>query len=325
MFKKIIALFFCFLFICFPFSLNTGAEECNHLYGSWGVRVEATCTREGYKIEFCIYCDHENKIITGPALGHKEVIDDGVPATCETTGITEGKHCSVCSEVLVAQQIIEATGHNWDEGIITLQPTCVNSGIITYTCANNSSHTKTEEIAPLGHTPGAAATCTETQKCIVCKEVLKFALGHDYKSVVTPPTCTEKGYTTYTCLVCNDFYTENIVSPLGHSFGDWKVSVDATCTKSGLEICFCEMCDEIKTRETEKTAHTFLNGRCSGCKRLLGDGNINDELDIVDLIILKNTLVNAPVIYDPFLDMDIDGVLNANDLIILKKILFENF
>ena len=43
---------------------------------------------------------------------------------------------------------------------------------------------------------------------------------HNYESVVTAPTCTERGYTTHTCLVCGDSYTDAYVDALGHSFED---------------------------------------------------------------------------------------------------------
>ncbi len=42
---------------------------------------------------------------------HHVVIDEGVAATCETAGKTEGSHCSVCGTVLKAQEEIPATGH----------------------------------------------------------------------------------------------------------------------------------------------------------------------------------------------------------------------
>ena len=48
------------------------------------------------------------------ACDHKEVIDSAKLATCTETGLTEGKHCSVCGKVLVEQKVIPIT-HDYDE------------------------------------------------------------------------------------------------------------------------------------------------------------------------------------------------------------------
>ena len=43
--------------------------------------------------------------------------------------------------------------------------------------------------------------------------------SHSYRSVVTAPTCTEGGFTIYTCAGCGDSYVADRTEPLGH---DWN-------------------------------------------------------------------------------------------------------
>lgn len=66
-------------------------------------------------------------------------------ATCTENGHTESAVCTQCNEVLVAEQQIEAKGHDWDNGIVTKEATETETGIKTYTCKNCRA-TKTEDI-----------------------------------------------------------------------------------------------------------------------------------------------------------------------------------
>ncbi|MCD8008538.1 MAG: hypothetical protein LUF68_06335 [Clostridiales bacterium] len=90
-------------------------------------------------------------------------------------------------------------------------------------------------------------------------------------AVVTDPTCTEGGYTTYTCTVCGATYTETIAAT-GHTAGEAVTEnvVDATCTEDGSydSVVYCTVCGEELSRETvtvPATGHNYENGVCTVC------------------------------------------------------------
>ena len=77
---------------------------------------------------------------------------------------------------------------------------------------------------------------------------LQFTVNeHDYVAVVTPPSCTEKGYTTYTCRNCGHSYKGNEVDATGHTWGEWKVVKEATTIETGKKERVCERCDYKET------------------------------------------------------------------------------
>ena len=82
-----------------------------HTWNEWTVTTPATCTAAGEKTRTCKNDATHTETRNLPAKGHTEVTDAAVKATCTTEGKTEGKHCSVCSVVLVAQTTIPALGH----------------------------------------------------------------------------------------------------------------------------------------------------------------------------------------------------------------------
>lgn len=82
---------------------------------------------------------------------------------------------------------------------------------------------------------------------------------HSYTAVVTEPTCTEKGYTTYTCS-CGDSYVDNYVDALGHNYGEWNVVTEATEEVEGVERRECSRCGafEEKTIPKKEHVHNFV-------------------------------------------------------------------
>ena len=103
--------------------------------------VNATCTEP----KICQNCNKTD----GKALGHTEVIDAAVDPTCTTKGLTEGKHCGVCNDILVRQTEINKLGHDWGNPTCTTPRSC----LVCFTVDPNSE--------PIGHSYMQG-------ECIIC-------------------------------------------------------------------------------------------------------------------------------------------------------------
>ena len=93
----------------------------------------------------------------------------------------------------------------------------------------------------------ATLTVTAANAQIATTELQFTVNEHDYVAVVTPPNCTEKGYTTYTCRNCSHSYKGNEVDATGHTWGEWKVVKEATTIETGKKERVCERCDYKET------------------------------------------------------------------------------
>ncbi len=111
--------------------VDTYVDELGHDYV--GIVTEPTCTEKGYTTYTCTRCEDTYTGDETDALGHTEVIDEAVEPTCTEPGLSEGSHCAVCGETLVAQEVIPASDHDYIAAETTA-PTCTKDGSVTYTC-----------------------------------------------------------------------------------------------------------------------------------------------------------------------------------------------
>ena len=72
------------------------------------------------------------------------------------------------------------------------------------------------------------------------KEINKDNIPHELTIEEFLPTCTENGYTTYTCSDCGDYY-----------MGDYKDSVEHEYNKNGV----CDKCGEDRTENCSCNCH----------------------------------------------------------------------
>ena len=107
-------------------------DHTQHTFGEWNTTKAATCTTEGTQTRTCEVCG-KVETQTIKALGHKEVVDKAVAATCTKTGLTEGIHCSVCNAVIKAQETVPAKGHKYIDTVV--KPTYTAKGYTLHKCS----------------------------------------------------------------------------------------------------------------------------------------------------------------------------------------------
>jgi len=128
--------------------------------------------------------------------------------------------CSVCGEILVAQEVVAAKGHV-AEVMAAVEPTCTTTGL------------------------------TEGSKCSVCGEILVAqqviaALGHTEIDVsAVAPDCVNDGLTAgVMCTVCGEFTVpQEVVPALGHWLREYTVAPTTEDIGYDHEVCLREGCN----------------------------------------------------------------------------------
>ena len=240
-----------------------------HVWGDGVVTMEPTCTTPGVKTYTCSVCQ-KTKTEEIPATGHQHTeVRNVKEATCKEEGYTGDTYCKDCGEKLSSGEPTAKKAHDWDEGKVTTEATCKNTGVKTYTC-NNCSETKTEVIPKTDHIwdngkvttkPSCITPGIKTYTCTVCQKTKIEeipATGHQHTEVrnVKEATCTKEGYTgdTY-CTDCGEKLSDGKILPKKDHDYEVKEHKDATCTKAGYTLFICKNCGDEKREEIPAAGH----------------------------------------------------------------------
>lgn len=238
--------------------------------------VAPTCTEDGYTLHTC----NENPAKTYkdtpvPALGHqyKEVT---TPATCGALGSVDNV-CERCNDKQHVKNLPVTGEHQWDEGVITKEPTATETGIKTYTC-NVCKATKTEDIAKahnhdytrLGEIIEGPYCETEGKRWMYCsyegcnERVLMPvpAIGyHDWDTEHTEclkkATCTEKGTMRMHCKRDASHTMTYDYGGTGHIWDEGVITTPPTYDEYGEKALYCKNCNATKTEKVLPTKYTF--------------------------------------------------------------------
>ena len=243
--------------------------NCQYPAGIWMV-----CDRDG--------CDYkEVKAFTGelavPATGkHTEKTIEGYPATCQKTGLTDGKICTVCGKVTVEQEEIPVVAHKATAGVTLREANCKEgkTGLARAVC-EWCGEPMGYIVLKADHTPGEKTIIKEPNckeeglESVVCKvcgkeldpqPIPKLAhtpgeAGDKEHYVIHDATCTEGAYVEILCTVCGErieVLPDEDHPALGHDFTvkveDDERNVAATCETEGKQVYKCVRCEETEVK-----------------------------------------------------------------------------
>ncbi len=274
-----------------------------HVWGEGTITTKPACITPGVKTYTCSVCQ-KTKTEEIPATGHLHTeVRNKAEATCTTEGYTGDTYCTDCGEKLSSGEPTAKKAHDWDEGKVTTEATCKNTGVKTYTC-NNCSETKTEVIPMTDHIwdngkittkPSCVTPGVKTYTCTVCQETKTEeipATGHLHTEVrnKAEATCTTEGYTgdTY-CTDCGEKLSDGKILPKKDHEYEVSEKQEATCTTDGYILSVCKVCGDEKREVLPATGHQHTEIRnkkeatckeegytgdtyCKDCGEKLSDG-----------------------------------------------------
>ena len=210
-----------------------------HTWSEWTTTIEATCTAEGNQERSCS-CG-EKEILRIATVDHTETVDEAVAATCEKEGKTEGKHCSVCSIIIVSQKSTAKIKHIESSWIIDKAATKSEDGARHTECTMCKKVMSEEVLYATGGSAGLAyeinsdgktctiigiGTCTDSNVVIPAVvdgyKVIKIATGAFLKcttirEIKIPKTITSfDGYAFAYCTSLTSIIIPDSVTSLGN-------------------------------------------------------------------------------------------------------------
>ena len=268
-------------------------EATGHSYGDWEVTEQPSCATEGSRKKICPVCGDEIEE-TISALGHSMEKTEAEAATCTSDGHVEYWTCNRCGklyldsegadEVNIDETIIHATGHAYGDWTVTKEASCTEAGSKKKVCAACGDEV-TEEIPATGHAWSEwtvireatedeegleRRTCSNDPSHTEERMIPKLTHVHELiETEAKEASCTEDGNVEFwTCSKCGKVYSdgeglneidpeETVLHASGHSYSDWTITKEATCTETGSKEKTCANCGDKITEEIPAIGHAW--------------------------------------------------------------------
>ena len=104
--------------------------------------------------------------------------------------------------------------------------------------------------------PNNNETSNKPENTVVSEGDVRPQHTHSYGSSIKKATCTDDGYTVYSC-ACGVEYTSDYVDALGHKWNGWVTIKEATSESEGKRENACGRCGKIKSESIDKILGPF--------------------------------------------------------------------
>ena len=240
------------LLACLIFTIILVIVSCTtaHTHTTMGELIvvkEATCTEEGIGHILCAECGDILNTISIPLTNeHSEAVIPAVESTCKNTGLTEGKKCSACDKILLAQQETPLKAHT-EEIIPAVESTCTSTGL----SEGKKCSVCGDILIAQQETPVVAHTYDDKydETCNECGFVRDAECAHRETETIKgyDSTCTSTGLTDGSkCKKCGEIIlSQTVISVKAHT-EVIEEAIDPTCTVMGLsEGKHCSVCKTV--------------------------------------------------------------------------------
>ena len=171
-------------------------------------------------------------------------------ATCAVAGYEGDTVCTDCGATVTSgKEIPLLTTHDFGDGVVTKEPTCIEKGLLTETCkVCGTNRNSLIDLADHNNSYQNLGGANHQKTCLICLESTTEEHTPTDEGTYYPATCLSPAYTEYTCSVCLDVYhiVENgdFDAQLPHEFSEWEVSY-STCVSEGsmTRLCTREGCN----------------------------------------------------------------------------------
>lgn len=238
-------------------NVHADSDDANHTCDYCGGAVAGEVCVDGNNDHKCDECTEAISTCVDVDKNH-ECDFSGCKAAMGThTNGTNTHICTYCGQA--ASECADATGdkdHKCD--------VCGAENVTTCTAGEAKIENNYDPTCEVDGSYDTVTYCTECGAELSRVNTTVSAKGHNYDKIVTAPTCSSAGYTTYTC-VCGDTYTTDEVAATGHSYTE-EVTKVATCTATGVKTYACA-CGDSYTEEIAATGHTLtrIDAKAATC------------------------------------------------------------